>query len=83
MTREQVHQELVRLSNGGGAWVAENEVFSSEYNFRRYTSPSRVPDYLMESPDPFYTPRIGWKGRLVDWTSAAKIREQNRACGCE
>lgn len=83
MTREQVKQKLMILSLNGGAWVAVNKVFSREYDFRRFASPSRVPDHLMNSADPFYEPQIGWKGKLVGFTKGAQIREQNRACGCE
>lgn len=83
MTTQQVYDKLKQLSRDGGAWVAVNKVFSRDFDFRRFDSPSRVPDRLMVSPNPFYEPRIGWRGGLVDWTPAARIREQNRACGCE
>lgn len=84
MDWEDVKTELVQRSKAGGAWVAVRRVFSTEWEFRCYQSPCRVPDSMIERCSPWIADAvIGYKGRLVPFTRAARIREQNRAMGCD
>lgn len=81
----EMDDALVRLSaERGGAWVAVPMPFmqpGDAVEFRQFRSPSKVPDRYIQSCNPFHKPLIGYRGRLVDFTEAAKIREQNRGFG--
>ena len=84
MNWEAIKLELIARSNDGGAWVAMRKPFSSEVEFRRYQSPSRIPDRIYDLCRPLAEePPVGYRGGLTGFTPAAKIREQNRAIGCE
>jgi len=76
----EAHQ-LALSNRHGGAWVGDIMPYSMEVHFFMYASPSKVPDSFIESGNPFYDPKIAYKGRLYDFTKAAKIREQNRGVG--
>lgn len=79
-----VNARLVELSvKEGGAWVADKIDFSFDVAFIKFASPSKVPDSYIESHDGFYKPVIGYKGKVLAFSDAARFREQNRACGCQ
>jgi hypothetical protein len=82
---DKIKAELVKRSATlGGAWIALRMPFSNEVEYIRYASPSRIPDSLYDLCRPLgEEPPVGYKGKLVGFTKAAIIREQNRATGCE
>jgi len=59
----------------GGAWVPSIVPFTHTTEFYKYQSPSKVPDYMFD----IARNRIGWKGKIVEFTEAAQIREEQRA----
>jgi len=63
----------------GGAWCYSILPFAHTTTFAQFKSPSRVPDYMHDHA----RNRIGWKGEIVPFTKAARIREQNRGLGCQ
>lgn len=71
----------------GGAWVCLLPPFCQSGDtalFERFASPSRVPDRYLELVAPGdEDAKIGWKGDMVPFTFAARIREQNRGLTCE
>ena len=70
-------QRLIDLSKGGGAWVYAVLPFSKpgdNVTFYQFQNPSRVPDYFMDLTHD----RIGFGGKIVQFTKTAKVREQNR-----
>ncbi len=70
--------ELARLSQqDGGAWVYTVVPFSHEVTLYRFASPCRVPDQFID----LSRGRIWYKGSVVPFALAARIREQNRAIG--
>ena len=79
---ETVKAELIRRSLQGGAWVFVPEPFSPEIqdkDFKQYRSPSAIPDNVIDISWPrTEDARIGWQGKLVPFSTAARIREQNR-----
>jgi hypothetical protein len=79
----EMNEQLVALSSQhGGCWAYQNQAFSSLVSFRQFASPSRVPD---EYQDAMWRTdaRLGYKGKLVAFTAAARTREQNRGLGCQ
>ena len=75
----QMEKRLVTLSKQyPGAWVASRVPFSDVVRFFQFQSPSKVPDGFMDSHDPFYDSKIGYEGKLIPFSKAAKLREQNR-----
>ena len=58
----------------GGAWVYFVLPFTHTVHFLKFQSPSKVPDSYIETT---YN-RIGYKGKIVPFSGAAQIREQNR-----
>lgn len=82
-TLDAIDAKLIELSMSGGAWVASFPGFGREAVLLRFSVPSRVPDHYQQSPNPFYEPRIAFRGKLCGFSKAAVIREQNRAIGCE
>lgn len=82
---KSIEAELVSRSvEQGGAWIAvRSGAFSSTIEYRRFASPCRVPDCLQDFCLPVLSRyRVGYKGKLVNFTLAAIIREQNRGIGC-
>ena len=77
--RDTAHRErlLIELSGRGGAWVSSVNCFSHTTHFYRYQNPSSVPDWYIEHAG-YEGRRIGWQGKLTDFTRAAKIREELR-----
>jgi len=74
----EMQDRLIELSNTeGGAWVADVMPFSKLVRFKKFQSPSRVPDFYHDLTGN----TIAYKGRLVGFTKAAQIREQNRGIG--
>ena len=58
----------------GGAWIFEIVPFSHDTYFIHFENPSSVPDYFIDSTKN----RIGYNGKIVPFSKAAQIREQNR-----
>lgn len=58
----------------GGAWVYFVLPFSHTVHFLKFQSPSKVPDSYIETTHN----RIAYKGKIVPFSEAAQIREQNR-----
>ena len=76
-------KELIKLSlEYGGARAIVPIAFSDEVKFKRYASPRKVQDSLIDLCWQFDR-KIGYKGKLVDFTKAAIGREQNRGWGCQ
>jgi hypothetical protein len=67
----------------GGAWCWCKQPFAPTISFLRYATPSRVPDRLLDCWNGGLEVRIGWKGKVIQFSNAAKIREQNRGLTCE
>jgi len=84
---QHLHKRLKELSiKEGGAWSFSITPFSHEVTFFGAESPSKLPDYLIHETSQcgeYPNGRIGYKGEIVGFTKAAKIREQNRGLGCE
>ena len=80
-----LNKRLVELSKQhGGAWVFSIMPFSHETRFYQYKSPSKVPDHfydLTRGIGAYPEGRIGYKGKMVGFTKAAIIREQQRGWG--
>jgi hypothetical protein len=67
--------ELKSLSlKHGGAWTFSILPFSHNTYFIKFDNPSKVPDQYIDLTHD----RIGYKGKIVSHTKAARIREQNR-----
>ena len=79
VTEDQLHEKLKELSlEHGGAWIYSIMPFQRESEptkFLRFDSPSKVPDTYIGSSKKDV---IGYKGKLVPFSKAAQIREQNR-----
>ena len=76
--QDHLHATLKELSlKEGGAWTFVVMPFSHEVRFRQFKSPSSVPDIYHDQSHN----RIGYKGEVVPFTNAARIREQNRGLG--
>jgi hypothetical protein len=82
---EHLHKRLKELSvKEGGAWSFSITPFSHEVTFFGAPSPSKLPDYLIEQTrqyGEYPNGRIGYKGEIVGFSKAAKIRDQNRGIG--
>jgi hypothetical protein len=78
---EALQRRLIELSQDGQAWVYSVTPFSHEVTFRCFASPSRVPDHYYDLMAP--NRLMGYRGKLVTFTKAAIIREQNRGLGSE
>lgn len=74
-------RQLVLCKQYGGAWIASIMPFSHEVHFLMFDSPSKIPDIYIHSNNPFYDPQIAYRGKLIDFSRATKIREQNRGIG--
>jgi hypothetical protein len=81
----QLHKRLKELSiKEGGAWTFSILPFSHDVHFVSADSPSKIPDSYFDGTTQFgHYPegRIGYKGEIVGFTKAARIREQNRGIG--
>jgi len=81
----QLHKRLKELSiKEGGAWTFSIMPFSHEVHFVQADSPSKIPDSFFEATTQFGNypeGRIGYKGEVIAFTKAARIREQNRGIG--
>jgi len=72
---EQLEYVLCELSSKHrGAWVFSILPFSHTVTFLQFKSPSSVPDYFYD----LTKNRIGHKGKIVEFSKAAKQREQKR-----
>jgi len=75
---EALKETLKELSRAhGGAWVFSVKPFSQQVSFRRFDSPSKVPDSFLDLTGNL----MAHKGQLRGFTSAATAREQNRGLG--
>ena len=80
ISQEQIEKEIVLLSlKHGGAWIYSVKPFTDKVTYTQYKFPSVVPDRCYDMADN----KIGWKGRVIPFTSAARIREQNRGVSCQ
>lgn len=83
---EELLDKLKELSlQEGGAWVIYHRPFHQDFELHQYKSPSSVPDFYIDIGfihDLKHVP-IGYKGKIVNFSKTALIREQNRALGCE
>ena len=79
-SQEQIENQIALLSiKHKGAWVYSVKPFTHEVAYTQYKFPSAVPDSCYDSADG----KIGWKGRVIPFTQAARIREQNRGISCQ
>jgi hypothetical protein len=81
-TKDIGKQQIALCKKFGGAWVAMRMPFSTETHYIMYKNPSSVPDSYMDAHE-IRKPKIAYKGKLQDFTFAAKIREQNRGYGSD
>ncbi len=58
----------------GGCWAFSILPFSHTTKFYKYSNPSSVPDDLHD----ITSNRLGYKGKIVPFTKAARHREQQR-----
>lgn len=74
--QDALRTRLIELSQDGQAWVYSVEPFSHQVAFASFKSPSHVPDqyYDLMASDR----RIGYKGKLVPFSNATVVREQNK-----
>ena len=73
-------RELKRRSKlHGGAWIYSVLPFTHDVKYRQFPCPSAVPDQYYDTADN----KIGWRGRIIPFTKAAQIREQNRGITCQ
>lgn len=70
-----LRQRLIELSADGQCWAYSVMPFSHTTQFVAFASPSRVPDQYV---DLMPRNRLGYKGRLVDFSPAAIVRAQIR-----
>lgn len=78
----QMERRLIAISKKyPGAWVPSIIPFSTEVHFLQFRSPSKIPDRYMDSHIPGVEIKIGYEGKLVPFSKAAKLREQNRGVG--
>ena len=74
-TSNEITDTLKKLSiKDGGAWAYFVLPFTHTVHFLQFQSPSKVPDHFIETTQN----RIGYKGKIVSFSEAAQIREQNR-----
>lgn len=78
-TWDEVQNRLKSLSISGGAWIASRWPYSMTIHFYRFQSPCRVPDQYYDGCQG----QIGWRGQIVQFTKAARRREQNRGFGSD
>ena len=75
-----LEERLKELSiTPGGAWCYSIRPFMHTVTFVQFKTPCKVPDHMHDHA----CNRIGWKGEIVPFTKAARIREQNRGIGCQ
>jgi len=81
----QLHDRLKELSlKEGGAWSFSITPFSHEVVFVRAGVPSGIPDQYLEFTrgcGEYPRGRIGHKGKIIGFSEAVWIREQNRGVG--
>lgn len=81
----QLHKRLKELSlKEGGAWAFVIMPFSHEVHFVGAESPSKLSDGLLDATrgnGEYPEGRIGYKGEIIGFSKAARIREQNRGIG--
>jgi len=76
--KAETEKHLLRLEKEyGGAWTYSN-IFG-QATFYQFATPSSIPDSFHDGS--FNT--IAYLGKLQDFTTAARRREQNRGLGCE
>jgi len=76
---KQINDRLIELSNKQGkAWVFSVMPFSHTINYYQYPNPSSVPDSFLDTHAIGIDETIANKGRLVGFTKAAIIRDQQR-----
>lgn len=72
---QELNKTVKELSKKyGGAWTFTILPFTHTTTFYKFQSPSKVPDEFYDHS----RNRIGYKGKLISFTPAAIIREQNR-----
>lgn len=77
-TQQQIYNRLIELSiNKGKAWTFSIVPFSHNVNYYQFKNPSSVPDDFIDSHT-MIDSNISFKGKLVGFTKAAIIREQQR-----
>lgn len=79
---ENMRVRLVELSRDGRAWAYSVVPFSHDVTFAPFASPCRVPDGYREEMV-LTDHKIAYNGKLVNFTKAAIVREQNRGIGCQ
>lgn len=83
VSEPQIYDVAAKLSRDhGGAWVVDIPPFSQvgdDVHYIQFKSPSNVPDSWKD----LTKNRIAYQGKIIPFTKAAQIREQNRGMGCE
>lgn len=80
VTKDIEKRQLQLCKEHGGAWVADRMPFSKETHYLMYKNPSSVPDSFMDTHE-MRDSKIAYNNKLQGFTTAAKIREQNRGIG--
>lgn len=77
-SEDDLTSTLIALSQEyNGAWVFSIKPFSHEVTFIRFKSPSKVPDHYLD----LTRNTMAYKGKIREFTKAARSREQNRGLG--